>query len=89
VEEKLGAFQSLRTDILAGQVQDISAITKGLTSAEVENIARGTGGTTVNNYYLEVKADTRTSGAKAGEAAFEALQTFGNQNGNFSLQVNP
>ena len=41
----------------------------------------------VNNYTVNVTADTRTSGAKAGEAVVETLQKFGAINGNFNVQV--
>ena len=89
VQEKLGAFEALRSDILAGQVQDISGITAGMTSAEAASALRATGGTTVNNYYeVKVEASSRAAGAKAGEATVEALQRFGNVNGNFQVSVN-
>jgi hypothetical protein len=89
IQEKLGAFQALRTDILSGQVQDISSITAGMTSADAAAALRATGGATVNNYYeVKVEASSRSAGAKAGEAAVEALQRFGNVNGNFQVSVN-
>ena len=84
-EEKLGGYQALREDIVAGQVKDISGITAGMTSARAEELLKGTGGTTVNNYYVDVKADTRTQGAKAGEALVDTLQSYSFSNGNGRL----
>jgi translation initiation factor 2B subunit (eIF-2B alpha/beta/delta family) len=77
VEGKLGAFEAVRQDIISGQVTDIGGLTRGLTSAKAEELLKGTGGTTVNNYYnVEVKADTRTQGAKAGEALVNQINKF-------------
>ena len=77
VEGKLGAFEAVRQDIISGQVTDIGGLTRGLTSAKAEELLKGTGGTTVNNYYnVEVKADTRTQGAKAGEALINQITKF-------------
>ena len=82
VEGKLGAFEAVRQDILSGQVTDLGGLTKGLTSAKAEALLKGTGGTTVNNYYnVEVKADTRTQGAKAGEALVNQINKFGQTSG--------
>ena len=79
---KLGAFEALKQDILSGQVKDLGGLTKGLSSTDAQMIGRGTGGTNVNNYYdVQVKSDTRTGGAQAGEAAVQAIQRFTLKNG--------
>ena len=79
---KLGAFEALKRDVLSGQITDLGGLTSGLTSANAELIGRGTGGTSVNNYYdVQVKSDTRTGGAQAGEAAVQAIQRFTQKNG--------
>jgi len=76
VQEKLGGFEALREDIISGQVKDITGITSGLTSAKAESLLKATGGEKVVNYYIEVKADTRTQGAKAGEALVNQINKF-------------
>lgn len=88
VEGKLGAFEAVRQDILSGQVTDLGGLTKGLTSAKVEALLKGTGGSTVNNYYnVEVKADTYTAGAKAGEGVLDSLLKFKQTNGSSDIQT--
>lgn len=87
IQQKLGAFEALRGDILSGAVQDISGLTKGMSSADVKALLTSTGGETVNNYYVTVEANNRLSGSKAGEGIVEALQTFSNQNGNFQVSL--
>jgi len=85
---KRDIYSSLEQDILAGRAIDLSGIRSGMTSGELAAAAIAAGGTTVNNYYtVNVTADTRTSGAKAGEAVVETLQKFGAVNGNFNVQV--
>jgi hypothetical protein len=85
---KRDIYSSLEQDILAGRTIDLSGIRSGMTSGELAAAAIAAGGTTVNNYYtVQVTADSRTSGAKAGEAVVETLQKFGAVNGNFNVQV--
>ena len=84
---KRDIYRSLEQDIEAGRAIDLSGIRSGMTTAELAAAATAAGGTTVNNYYVNVTADTRTSGAKAGEAVVESLQKFGQVNGAFNVQV--
>jgi hypothetical protein len=87
-EVKRNIYRSLEADIEAGRAIDLSGIRSGMTSGELAAAAIAAGGTTVNNYYtVQVTADTRTSGAKAGEAVVETLQKFGAINGAFNVQV--
>ncbi len=84
---KRDIYTSLEQDILAGRAINLAGIQSGMTTAELAAAATAAGGTTVNNYYVNVTADTRTSGAKAGEAVVESLQKFGQVNGAFNVQV--
>lgn len=84
---KRDIYTSLEQDIQAGRAIDLSGIRSGMTTAELAAAATAAGGTTVNNYYVNVTADTRSSGAKAGEAVVESLQKFGQVNGAFNVQV--
>lgn len=84
--QKLDIYESLRADILAGTQVNLTGVRSGLSAAE---LATATGrGTVVNNTYnVNVSSDSRTSGAKAGEAVVESLQKFGQLNGNFTVGV--
>ena len=85
---KRDIFRSLEADILAGRAINLSGISSGMTSGELAQAAIAAGGTTVNNYYtIEVAADTRASGSKAGEVIVEALQQFNLRNGAFNVAV--
>lgn len=85
---KRDIYTSLEQDILAGRAINLAGISSGMTSGELAAAAIAAGGTTVNNYYtVQVTADTRSSGAKAGEAVVESLQKFGQVNGAFNVQV--
>lgn len=85
---KRDIYTSLEQDILAGRAINLGGISSGMTSGELAAAAIAAGGTTVNNYYtVQVTADTRSSGAKAGEAVVESLQKFGQVNGAFNVQV--
>jgi len=65
-------------DVLSGQVQDISGIASGITSAEFQAAALRTGGTTVNNYYeVQVQPGNRMQ----QNQTVETLRQFANQNG--------
>jgi hypothetical protein len=76
VEEKLGGFEALRADILAGQVTDLGGLTKGLSSAKAEELLKGTGGTTVNNYYT-IQPGNKTQQRET----LDALRSVTNDNG--------
>jgi hypothetical protein len=89
IQEKLGGFEALRSDILAGQVRDISAITSGMTSADAAAALRGTGGTTVNNYY-EVKyggSGNLVSDYQSGVAFADGLKTAATTNPQLQFEV--
>jgi uncharacterized tellurite resistance protein B-like protein/phage-related protein len=84
---KRDIYSSLEQDILAGRAIDLSGIRSGMTTAELTSAAAVARGQTVNNFTINVTADTRTGGARAGEATVEALTKFGAINGNFNVQV--
>jgi hypothetical protein len=85
---KRDIYRSLEADIAAGRAIDLSGIRSGMTTAELAAAAQAAGGTTVNNYYtVQVTADSRVTGARAGEAVVETLTKFGAVNGNFNVQV--
>ncbi len=85
---KRDIYTSLEQDILAGRTINLAGISSGMTSGELAAAAIAAGGTTVNNYYtVQVSADTRTGGARAGEAVVETLQKFGQVNGQFNVAV--
>jgi hypothetical protein len=86
-EVKRNIYRSLEADIEAGRAIDLSGIRSGMSTAELAAAATAAGGTTVNNYYVNVTADSRVSGARAGEATVEALTKFGAINGNFNVSV--
>jgi hypothetical protein len=83
--QKLNIYEALRQDILAGTAVNTSGIVSGLSSTELANRARATG--TTQTFNINVTADGRTSGAKAGEAIVESLQKFSNTNGNFTVGI--
>jgi hypothetical protein len=87
IEEKKGAAEALLTDVLSGQVQDISGIASGITSAEFKSAALRTGGSTVTNYYVQVEANTRAQGAKAGEAVVDQLTKYVQSSGNSDISA--
>lgn len=85
---KRDIYTSLEQDILAGRSINLAGISSGMSSGELAAAAIAAGGTTVNNYYtVQVTADTRTGGARAGEAVVETLQKFGQVNGQFNVAV--
>lgn len=85
--QKLNIYESLKADLQAGVPLNLSGIQSGLSRDELIARAKAAGGT-VNNYYtVQVTSDSRTSGAKAGEAVVESLQKFGQLNGNFTVGV--
>jgi hypothetical protein len=83
--QKLNIYEALRQDLLAGTAINTSGIVSGLSTAELAQRASGTG--TTQNFTIQVSADSRTSGAKAGEAVVESLQKFGQTNGNFQVGI--
>ena len=84
--QKLDIYESLRADILAGTQVNLSGVRSGLSTAELQ-AATGRGTVVNNTYNVNVSSDSRTSGAKAGEAVVESLQKFGQTNGNFTVGV--
>ena len=82
VTGKLGAFEALRKDIESGSVSDLGGLTKNLTSADVESIARGTGGQNVNNYYTIVSppSTSRVDSYAQGQATESGIIAFKSAN---------
>ena len=87
IEEKKGAAEALLTDVLSGQVQDITGIASGITSAEFKAAALRTGSEKVTNYYIQVEANTRAQGAKAGEAVVDSLTKYVQSSGNSDISA--
>ena len=83
--EKLNIYEALRQDLLAGTAINTSGIVSGLSTAELTARAQATG--TTQTFNINVVADSRTSGAKAGEAVVESLQKFSSTNGNFTVGI--
>lgn len=85
--QKLNIYESLKADLKAGVPINLAGIQSGLSASELAARATAAGGT-VNNYYtVQVSSDSRTSGAKAGEAVVESLTKFQQTNGNFTVGV--
>ena len=84
--QKLEIYETLRDAVKAGAAIDLTGIQSGLSTQELANRATAAG-VNVNNYYVNVSSDSRTGGAKAGEAIVESLQKFGQTNGNFTVGV--
>jgi hypothetical protein len=82
---KLNIYEALKTDILAGVPINTTGIISGLSATELATRANASGTTQVFN--IEVVADSRAGGAKAGEAMVEKLQKFSNTNGNFTVGI--
>jgi len=88
IRTKIGVVEGLKQDVLAGMKFDLGGIARGLSSAELTAAALATGSPTVNNNYtVNVTADTRTAGAKAGEALVEELTKFNSVNGNIQVGI--
>ena len=84
---KQDIYQQLRDTVAAGGSVDLSGISSGLSSAELAQRAATASGGVVNNYTVNVTADTRTSGAKAGEAVVQAINNFQSANGSFTTYL--
>jgi hypothetical protein len=84
--QKLEIYETLRDAVKAGAAIDLTGIQSGLSTQELTNRATAAG-VNVSNYYVNVSSDSRTGGAKAGEAIVESLQKFGQTNGNFTVGV--
>jgi hypothetical protein len=80
---KLGAYTSLLTDVTSGQVQDISGISSGMSSAALLEAAKATGGTTVNNYAISIQPGDRLQ----QNQTMETLNKFASNNGPISSWV--
>ena len=88
IETKIGLVEALKQDVLSGMKLDLSGIVSGLSSADLTAAALATGSPTVNNNYtINVTADTRTAGAKAGEALVEGITKFNSVNGNIQVGI--
>jgi hypothetical protein len=87
IELKQAVFEALKGDILSGAVVDISGIQSGLSSAELIQRASALSPSVNNTYNVTVNADTRTSGAKAGEAFVAAINTFEDNSGNSNIYL--
>lgn len=77
----LNIYESLRDDILAFRNIDLSGIRAGLSIDEMFRAAMIAGGSTVNNYYLEVQADSRYAGTLAGQEIINSLESYTRVNG--------
>jgi hypothetical protein len=84
--QKLNIYESLRADIMAGTAVNLAGVRSGLSTAELQ-AATGRGTVVNNTYNVQVSSDSRTSGAKAGEAVVETLTKFQQTNGNFTVGV--
>ena len=87
IQLKQGVLEALKQDILSGAVVDISGIQSGLSSAELVQRASAISPSVSNTYNVTVNADSRTSGAKAGEAFVAAINTFEDASGNSNIYL--
>ncbi len=71
---------------MAGTAVNLAGVRSGLSTAELQ-AATGRGTVVNNTYNVQVSSDSRTSGAKAGEAVVETLTKFQQTNGNFTVGV--
>jgi len=86
INTKIAAVEELKQILVEGGKLDISGIERGLTSAELVSRAEAAkSGSTVINNTINVTADSRTSGTKAGEAIVDKLQTFQFNNGSAAI----
>jgi hypothetical protein len=86
-EDILEIYRGLEADIKAFRPIDVSGIRSGMSVDELVAAAKAAGGTTVNNFYLETYADSRASGAKAGEEIVNKLESFTRANGGIGVSV--
>ena len=89
VAGKLGGFEALRQDIVSGSASTIGGLTRGLSSAEAQAIARGTGGQVVNNYYNVTApvSNSRVDSYSNGQTFATGLATFNASNKNLTTQL--
>lgn len=80
-EDILEIYEGLRQDILNFVPLDLSGIRAGMSVEDLAMAARSAGGQTINNFYLDVTADSRTSASKAGEEIVNKLESFTRANG--------
>ena len=81
---KLTIYDELRNAVSAGQFVDLGGIRSGLSTAELAAAARAAA---PNVFNINVTADSRVSGARAGEAIVESLTSFARANGNYQVGV--
>lgn len=84
---KLEIYQGLQSDILAGRPVNLTGVTSGLSTSQLQAITGRSTPTVSNTYNVSVTSDSRVGGARAGEAIVESLQKFGQTNGNFVVGV--
>jgi hypothetical protein len=80
-EDILEIYEGLRQDILNFVPLDLSGIRAGMSVEDLAMAARTAGGQSINNFYLDITADSRASGAKAGEEIVNKLESFTRANG--------
>jgi hypothetical protein len=81
---KSDIYSSLRDVVASGGQVDLSGIKSGMSSADLAQAAAQASGGVVNNYTVNVTAETRVSGAKAGEAVVQTLKNYESANGPIS-----
>jgi hypothetical protein len=74
-------YESILKDLTEFKPVDVSGISRGMSVLELKEAALRGGAQTVNNITLEVYADSQLSGARAGQAIVEKLESFTRANG--------
>jgi hypothetical protein len=74
-------YESILKDLTEFKPVDVSGISRGMSVMDLREAALRGGAQTVNNITLEVYADSRASGAKAGEEIVNKLESFTRANG--------
>lgn len=74
-------FQGLEKDLLNRVQVDVSGIRGGMSVEDLVMAAKLGGGQTINNFNLEVYAESRASAAKAGEEIVNKITSFTRANG--------
>ena len=84
-QAKLDIYKAIAADISAGGSVDLSGIQSGLSTSDLLTAAKQSGSATVTqNFTLNITADTRAGGTKAGEAVVGSLKNFEQQNGSIN-----
>jgi len=84
-QAKLDIYKAIAADISAGDSVDLSGIQSGLSTSDLLTAAKQSGSATVTqNFTLNITADTRAGGTKAGEAVVGSLKNFEQQNGSIN-----